>query len=144
MPVIRARVLGATQFNPSTSGLFEFAPFSGLYRSTGIVIGLVGYFEGTTGPPLTTDVEVWAQLAGGDPEDRVPIGSALSSVGLLNLITGNADMRLCGIELPREPGDDGQFWDVLVATKNKTQNAVVTVQYRITPGPETSTHDSTE
>ncbi len=145
MPVERHTVDGAAQFDPALpSGVWAFNRFSNLPRSHGIVIGLVAYFEPEDGVVPTVDVEVWARLAGGAPEDRIPIGLGQASVAMINPVTGNAELRLCGIELPREPGDGGQFWDVIVETTGKLETAVATVQYRITPGPETATHDSTE
>jgi hypothetical protein len=108
------------------------------------VIGLIGYHEPAGGISPTVKVLVYAVLTGGNPEDRVLIGTAEASETLLNPITGDADMRLCGIELPRERGDGGQFWDITLETTSKSQTATATVQYRITPGPETSTHDSTK
>lgn len=146
MPVESHRVDGNTQFDPSdaASGLWDFARLSKLPRSTGIAIGIIGYHEPDNGVAPTVKIQVFAVLSGGTPEDRVLIGTAQASETLLNPVSGDADMRLCGIELPREKGDNGQFWDITLVTSGKLETAVATVQYRITPGPETSTHDSTE
>lgn len=146
MPVESHRVLDAVQFDPalSTSGLWDFAKYSNIPRSTGISIGIIGYHEPKGGVAPTVDINVFVRLTGGSAEHIVLIGTAQSSENLINPITGDADMRLCGFELPREKGLGGQFWDVFLVTTDKLETAVATVQYRFTPGPETSTHDSTE
>lgn len=153
MPVIRQTVAGANQFDGTPiGGFWGFVQFSKLPRTTGISIGLIAYTELMDAVALTTDVEVWAQLAGGAPTDRILLGTAQAGNALLNPITGNAEMRLCGLELPREPGEftvgdpslRGQFWDIKLATTNKTETATAVLQYRICPGPETSERDSAE
>lgn len=143
MPVIRQIRAGAAEFQGTAGlgGFWSFQSFNALPRSTGIIIGLVGYFEEALGGVLATDVNCWTQLPGIDQTARVPIGLGQASDALLNPITSNADLRLCGIELPREPGDGGPFWNVHLTTKNKTKNGTATLQYRIVPGPESSARD---
>lgn len=145
MPIKRQLLADATQFTGLLgAGLFVFNRLSSLPRSTGIQIGMVAYFEAEDGVVLTVDVEAFAMLSGGDPTDRIPIAVAQSSVALINPITGNAEMRTCSLELPREEGKGGLFWDILLITTGKLETATAFVQYRITPGPETKPGDSLE
>lgn len=142
MPILRQTVAGALQFTGIIGGLFNFEEFSHLTRSTGITIGMVTYFEPRGGVPPTVDVDIFAQPFGFGPTDRIPIATALSSDSLINPLTGNAELRTCSIELPREPGKRGLFWNIVLVTTGKLETASAFVQYRITPGPETSPEDS--
>lgn len=145
MPTLSQKVLGAAQFTGvAGAGEFDFAFLDLIPRTTRVVISAVSYFEATAGPVLTTDVDVWADLIAVDVLNHMPFGRGLAAENLLSPLTGNAELRLCGLLLPRVPGDGGAHYQVRVVTTNKTQDAVVLVDYYLCPFNETTLRDSHE
>ena len=144
MPTETQTVNGASVFDGTTlGGFFSFAArFSHLSRSTRIVINSVSYTEINAGPALTTTVRAQITRSGGDPTEYAILGNGLASQTLISPINGNAELRLCGIVLFRDPGDNGLFWDLQVFTENKSQTASVAVDYMISPFAETDPRDS--
>ena len=124
-----------------TTGFFSFANLQGLPRTTRAVLTSLSYVEDTAGPALTTTVQFWAVRPGGTPTERIPLGDGDAATGLLNA-NGNARLKLCGIVLPREPGEDGEHWNVMAITQNKTQTGTVCVDFVLCPYPDTGDHDS--
>lgn len=144
MPTEVQTIPGASQFDGSPlGGFFGFATrFSGLTRSTRIVINSVAYTEVQAGPALTTTVRVQLTRPGGAPSEYAIVGNGLASQNLLSPINANAEMRLCGLVLFRDADALGFFWDLQVFTVNKTQPATVAVDYVIVPFGETGARDS--
>jgi hypothetical protein len=145
-------VAGAAQFDGTTNaGLFNFLRYWKLARTTGIVIHSISYVEISSGPALTTQVSAWAvRSVLPAPTIKVPLGDATAAGNLLDA-DGNARLKLCGHVLERNPGShvggastDGIFWDVQVFTKNKTEDATVTITFDLCPFPETDARDSTD
>lgn len=144
MPTETQTLAGASQYDGTpVGGFFGFGTrFSGLPRSTRIVINSVTYTEVQAGPALTTTVRVQITRSFGGPTAYAIVGNGLASDGLLSPINGNAELKLCGLALFRDPGDRGLFWDLQVFTVNKTETATVAVDYVICPFPETDPRDS--
>lgn len=144
MPTEILTLAGATQFTGlAAAGLFVFSSrFSALARSTRIVINSVAYTEVQAGPALTTTVRAQITKPGGPASAYAIVGNGLASETLLSPINGNAELRLCGLALFRDPGDRGLFWDLQVFTVGKSQPATVSVDYVICPFPETDPRDS--
>ena len=136
---------GAAQFDGLTNatGLFTFARYQRIPRTSRVVLTVLSYVEDTPGPALTTDVQFWAVRPVGAPTERISLGDGVSASGLLNSL-GNARMKTCGIVLPRDPGDDGTHWIVQAITQNKTQDASVCVDFVVRPYSDTSDRDSPE
>lgn len=136
--VSRQTLAAAVQFDGVGvgTGLFTFANLGLIARTTRVVLTSLSYVE-IEGPPfpVATNVQFWAVRPGGIPTERMPLGDGESAVALLNVL-GDARMRLCGIILPREPGDDGLHWNVEAITQNKTQTATVCVDFVLCPYPE--------
>lgn len=146
MPTLSQKVLGAAQFTGlAGAGEFDFAFLDLIPRTTRVVISAVSYFE-PAGPPFPpmTNVDVWADLIAVDVLQHMPFGRGLAAENLLSPITGNAELRLCGLLLPRVPGDGGAHYQVRVVTENKTHDAVVLLDYYLCPFNETTLRDSHE
>lgn len=135
---------GATQFTGlAGAGLVDFSTrYSALPRSTRIVINSVTYTEVESGQALTTTVRAQLTRPGGGPTEYAILGNGLASAALLSPINGNAEMRLCGIALFRQPDRLGLFWNLQVFTVDKTEDATVAVDYVVCPFPETNARDS--
>ena len=144
MPTETQTVAGASVFDGTTlGGFFSFAGrFSHLPRTARIVINSVTYTEINVGPALTTTVRAQITRSGGAATEYAILGNGLASETLISPINQNAELRLCGIVLFRDPGDNGLFWDLQVFTQNKTQTASVSVDYLISPFAETDPRDS--
>lgn len=144
MPTEILTLAGVTQFTGlAGAGLFDFSTrFSDLPRSTRIVINAVTYTEVQSGPALTTTFRAQLTRPLGATTEYAIIGNGLASDGLLSPINANAELRLCGLLLFRDPDDAGPFWDLQVFTVDKSEDATVAVDYVICPFPETDPRDS--
>lgn len=133
----------ATQFDglTVTTGLFRFTRWQEIPRTTRVVLTALSYVELDDGVPLTTNVQFWAVKPGGLATEKMPLGDGTAAGGLLD-INGDARLRLCGIVLPREPGDGGIIWDVQVLTQNKTETATACLDFVLCPYPDTNERDS--
>lgn len=146
-------VVGAAQFtgNTDADGLFSFAQFNALPRTTGIIIHSLSYVEIDSGPALTTNVQFWSRKnPGGAPVLKVPLGDGTAAGGLLD-INGVARLKLCGHVLERNPGQhqsiallNGGFWQIQVITQNKQDTAAATLTYDLCDFPESDLRGSTE
>lgn len=138
MPVECETITGSDQFTGvAGAGLFDFDQYTRIPRTTRVVLTSIAYTELRQGDDLTTNVTVHAVRPGGLPTERMILGRGLASETLLDPITGNAELRLCGIVLPREPGDNGQFWQIEVVTVDKTETGSACVDHILSPYPDT-------
>ena len=144
MPTEILTLPGATQFTGlAGAGLFVFSTrFSALARSTRIVINSVTYTEVHGGLALSTTFRAQITQPGGVASAYAILGNGLASDGLISPINNSAELKLCGVALFRDPGDQGLFWDLQVFTVDKSQDATVAVDYVICPFPETDPRDS--
>lgn len=143
MPTEIQTLAGNAQFTGLVNaGLFDFSTrFSDLPRSTRIVINSVSYTE-SPALGIQTNVRVQITRQGGSLTQYAIVGNGLAAVSLTSPINGFGELRLCGLALYRDPGDNGQFWDLQVFTEQKLGVATVAVDYIICPFPETDPRDS--
>lgn len=142
-------VAGATQYDGTAGkGLFDFSFVDSLPRTTGVIIHTLSYFEESSGPPLTTNVQFFSVKPAGVPTARVPLGDGEAAAGLLD-VNGAARLKLCGHVLEKNPGkfgtdDQGLMWAVLCFTKMKTENATITLTYDLCDFNESDLRGSRE
>lgn len=142
--IVRQTLAGVAQFTGlAAAGLFTFSEYNRIPRTSRVVLTILSYTEIPAGPALTTNVQFWAFRPGGTPTEKVALGDATAAGDLLDA-NGEARLRLCGIPLPREPGDAGAFWEVRAFTQNKSDDATVCVDFVLSPFPDTSERDSNE
>lgn len=144
--IVCQQVDGTAQFDGAVGqGQWLFSQYNNLPRSTGITIALMSYIEDGTGPPPLTVAVAFYAVAPAAPNalHRIPLGLGDAKKGeLLNIVTGNAEAKFCGLLLPREPGDGGAFWSIICLTKEKAHDARACVEWVTCPLPETDGRDS--
>jgi hypothetical protein len=137
-------IAGAGQFTGlAGAGLFTFTRYNKIPRTTRVGPITLGYTE-IVDDPITTNIRVFAVRPGGVPTAKVLLGSGLFANGLLDLVDGNAYLKLCGLILPREPGNNGQHWSIQVVSDGKANTGSFTLDHVMCPGPDTDPSDSAQ
>ena len=131
----------ATQFDGSPGrGLFSFAAYNKLPRTTRVQISRISY--ATDGAPGANpgDIDFYLTRPGGDPLERMLIGRFTQAE-----ITGpnnDGDVTICGVIVPRDPGDQGQHWQLQAFSTGRDVSGAVCVDVFLQPLPDTSMEDS--
>lgn len=138
MAIVNAQTLeGVIQFDGQPNrGRWDFAHYRHLHRTVDIQIDTVSYAEDPNGgAPVTTAIGFIAFRSGNTVlTDRVVFARDSAMFGdLINPVTGNAAKAFPGIRLPREPGDNGEWWNILLFTGDKTQRASAIVTWYLIP-----------
>lgn len=141
MPVECQTVAGAAQFTgAAAAGLWVFTRFNSVPRSTRIVVTSASYTcDAGAGNP-GTEIAFYVVRPGGVATERMLLGRGTTATFLSP--AGNAEVRLCGIVLPREPGESGQHWEIQAVGEGKDQDGTCCVDYLICPYPETDLRDA--
>lgn len=131
-------VAGTEQFDGSPGkGLWNFSGRYGkLPRTTAIQIDAMSYNEdlAAMGPIITAIGFVAFRL--GQPEVERFVWARDNSTmggGLINPVTGNAGRTYPGFRLPRQPGDNGEWWNLFLLTKDKKELAAASITYYLIP-----------
>lgn len=131
MPTVIQTVAGAGQFTGlAGAGLFTFATLDRIPRTTRVVLSEVAIHAAIGAPPLTR-VDFYLVRPAGPATARILLGRGLAPaiVGP----DGDADYRVCGVPLPRDPGNNGPHWELVVTTVGKTVTATVSVDWVLVP-----------
>lgn len=129
-------VLDAGQFTATPgAGFWSFQHYNNLPRTTGIQIDAMSYNEDLNGMgPIRTAVAFLPFLLGTPDTARMIWARDDAQFGdLLNPISGNAAKTFRGYRLPREPGDNGKWWDMYFATQEKENTATATLTWYLVP-----------
>lgn len=129
-------VSGTEQFDGSENkGLWNFNDrFRHLPRATAIQIDALSYNEDLAEMgPIITAIGFIAFRVGQPVVERFVWARDNSNTamggGLINPVTGNAGRTYPGFRLPREPGDNGEWWNIFLLTKDKKENAAASLTY---------------
>lgn len=125
-------VLDALQFTAMPgAGMWSFQHYNGLPRTTDIVIDAMAYNEDLNGMgPITTAVAFLAYLFPEPDTSRMIWARDDAMTGdLINPISGNAAKTFRGYRLPRQPGDNGRWWDMYFATQDKENTATASISW---------------
>lgn len=130
-------VAGAGQFTAAAgAGLFQFTAWDQIPASTRIVLSSVSYATliGAAG-------NITMMLR------RVVVGPTTERALLLRALQaditgpdGDADVRACGVVVPREA--DGTHWELAVTTVGKAVTGTVSVDFQLCTFPDTTDRDS--
>lgn len=131
-------VAGAEQFDGTEGkGLWNFHERYGhLPRTTDIMIDAMSYNEDLAGMgPVTTAIGFVAFRVGQPLVERFVWARDNSTMGggLINPVTGNAGRTYPGFRLPREAGDDGEWWNLFLLTEDKKEVAAASITYYLIP-----------
>ena len=125
-------VLDDLQFTASPgAGFWSFQRYNGLPRTADIMIDAMSYNEDLNGMgPITTAVAFLPFLFGTPDTARMIWARDDAMTGdLLNPVSGNAAKTFRGYRLPREPGDNGKWWDMYFATQDKENTATASISW---------------
>lgn len=129
-------VAGAAQFTGAAGlGLFSFAAFDALPRSTRLSITTAAY---ATAVGASGDVTMMLQRQGGAATERALLLRALQAD--ITGPDGDADVRTCGVTVPRD--SDGRHWDLIVTTAGKAVTGTVSLDFLVCPHPDATDRDS--
>lgn len=133
-----------TQFDGTAGqGLYTFGDYRRLPRTTRIVLTLVSYHTADGGTP--GDITFFVVRPGGNVLHRALLGRATAAQMTGPGTAGN--VTFCGKVLPRDPegpdpGNSGDFWDVIAISEGKDVAASVCLDFVLEPFPDTSPEDS--
>ena len=127
-------VAGVGQFDGTAgAGLFSFAQWDAVPRTTRVVVTLASYAAVTGGNPGDL-LEFYFRRPGGAATERALLlradGTEIAGPA------GDGDVTICGRVVPRDPGDSGQHWELVAFTTGKTVTASVCVDVVLEPFPD--------
>lgn len=138
------------QFDPAGPiGLFSFEELNHIPRTTRVELLSISYHANagaSVGTQLTLYLARSPSAPGVKNSERMLLGEFDPSATLNADLS--ADVRLCGITLPRDPDvvndntNNGRFWQLEVTTKDKDTQATVCVDYVLHPYTDTAREDS--
>lgn len=135
--VDRQTVLGAVEFTAMPgAGFWSFRKYNKLPRTTDIVIDAMSYNEDLAAMGPVTVAVVFLAYHFPDPDtSRMVVARDDSSAtgDLINPISGNAAKTFRGYRLPREPGDNGEWWDMYFATLDKKNDGSAAISWYLLP-----------
>lgn len=129
-------VLDAAQFTATPgAGFWSFQKYNHLPRTTDIQIDAMSYNEDLNGMgPIQTAIAFLPFLIGEPDTSRMIVARDDAQFGdLINVISGNAAKTFRGYRLPREPGENGKWWDMFFATQDKDNTATATITWYLIP-----------
>lgn len=117
------------------AGFWSFQHYNRLPRTTDIMIDAMSYNEDLNGMgPLQTAIAFLAFRLGTPDTARMIVARDDAQFGdLVNPISGNAAKTFRGYRLPRDPGDNGAWWDMYFATQDKEQTASAVISWYLIP-----------
>lgn len=144
MPVILQKLAGAEaadQFDGLTSstGLFSFAFLNRIPRTSRVRL-LTLWYHAEAGANVADYIEFRFVQPGQTDLERGMIGTSEPENN--KNPDDTADVRHCGIDVPRNPGDNGEHWDIVVKTTGKDADALVGLDWVIVEYPDTDARDS--
>lgn len=129
-------VLDMDQFDATPGrGFWSFQKYNNLPRTTDIFIDAMSYNEDLNGmgPIMTAIAFLPFRLGNTDTSRMIWTRDDAQFGDLVNPISGNAAKTFRGYRLPREPGDNGAWWDMFFATQDKENTATAGITWYLIP-----------